>query len=514
MATQQAAKQRTYGNISSLEVPGVLGLGLLGTTVAGIGAGLTMILLWIGSSVVLALVVAVLTLPAVWIVQSKDGRGRSRMEKMLGKRRNKIGRKKGHHRYVAGPASQLPRGRYPAPGLLADTELIDAQTSFGQPFVMLWNASTETGSVFMGTSSAGVGLRDQGDVDLLVDAWSAFQRDAGSVAGLVQVSVTTQTTADPGERLRDAVDVAQQEAGAGERQGGFSAGVMDEVVNDLSQWTPRVEQWIALTFSAREHSDGSVPKRSPAELAQEIGSLIPGFSDLAGRSGGGAVQMLTAVDIVDSTHVAYNPTAAAAVERARLSREGTGLTWDEVGPTFAEKRSSPLAHWAHEGAVSKSWQMFRPPSGTFRETGLAPLLSPDGKFMQKRVTVFYRPSDPETSQREVNSNITNAEFAMNQRNHKPSAGERLAVRKANQAAEEQAIGAAMVRFSLMVTVTVESAEELPRAEAAIRQRSSQGIQLRIRDCLENDDAGFAMNLGLGIVPSWVATLPDSVRRSL
>lgn len=122
--------------------------------------------------------------------------------------------------------------------MLADTELIDAQTSFGQPFVMLWNASTETGSVFMGTSSAGVGLRDQGDVDLLVDAWSAFQRDAGSVAALVQVSVTTQTTADPGERLRDAVDVAQQEAGAAERQGGFSAGVMDEVVNDLSQWTP------------------------------------------------------------------------------------------------------------------------------------------------------------------------------------------------------------------------------------------------------------------------------------
>lgn len=83
MATQQAAKQRTYGNISSLEVPGVLGMGLLGTTVAGIGAGLTMILLWVGSSVVLAVAVAVLTLPAVWIVQSKDGRGRSRMEKML-----------------------------------------------------------------------------------------------------------------------------------------------------------------------------------------------------------------------------------------------------------------------------------------------------------------------------------------------------------------------------------------------------------------------------------------------
>lgn len=435
------------------------------------------------------------------------------MEKMLAKRRNKKGRAKGHHRYVAGPASQLPGGSYPAPGLLARTELVEAQTSFGSPFVMLWDPAAQTGSVFMGTSSAGVGLRDHGNVDLLVDAWSAFQRDAGSVAGLVQVSVTTQTTADPGERLRDAVDISQEEAGAGDKRGGFSAGVIDEVVSDLSQWTPRVEQWITLTFSARGNSDG-LPKRSVGELAQEIGSIIPGFSDLASRSGGGAIQMLSAIDIIDSTHVAYNPTAAAAVERARLSREGTGLMWEEVGPTFAEKRSVPVPHWAHGDAVSKSWQMFRPPSGTFRETGLSSLLGPDDKFLQKRVTVFYRPADPEASQREVHSNITNAEFAMNQKGNKPSASQKLAVAKANQAAEEQAVGAAMVRFSLMVTITVTSADELPRAETAIRQRASQGIQLRIRDCLENDDAAFAMNLGLGIVPSTAATLPGFIRRSL
>lgn len=508
----EATGRRTYGNISTLEVPGVLGLSMAGTVMGGIGAGVAMILLWAAGAVIPAIVVLALTVPAVWLVHSKDRDGRSRLEKSIAMRLHRRSKKNGHDRYVAGPASQIPGGSYRAPGLLASTELMEARTSFGDPFVMVWNPATQTGSVLMGTSSAGTGLRDQQEVDLLVDAWSAFQRDAGSVASLVQVSVTTQTTADPGERLRDAVSIAQRQTG-GNTTSDYSAGVMDEVVSDLSRWTPRVEQWITMTFSARETSDGSVPQRDAEELAREIGSLIPGFADLAGRSGGGAVQFLNSVDVTDSTHVAYNPLAAAAVERARLA-EGTGLSWEEVGPTFAQQETSPLSHWSHAGAVSKSWQMFRPPNGTFRESGLGALLGPDDEFMQKRVTVFYRPSDPETSQREVNSRITNAEFAMNQKNHKISAGERLAVRKAHQAAEEQTVGAAMVRFALIVTVTVESAADLPKAAASIRQRASQGIQIRLRDCLANDDAAFAMNLGLGIVPARAATIAESIRRAL
>ncbi|WP_277552185.1 hypothetical protein, partial [Kocuria oceani] len=72
-----------------------------------------------------------------------------------------------------------------------------------------------------------------------------------------------------------------------------------------------------------------------------------------------------------------------------------------------------------------------------------------------------------------------------------------------------------VRFSILVTATVGSAgQELAKAEAAIRQKAAQGIQLRLRGCDHNDDAAFAMGLGLGIVPDKAATLSDAMRRAL
>ncbi|MEX3600919.1 SCO6880 family protein [Kocuria carniphila] len=513
VATTETPRMRTYGNASEQRIPGVLGLSLAASIVAGAAAMLVLLLLWVGGFLIPAGLVLLLAVPAVAMVQSKDRNGRSPVEKKIAQRMFKKAKKNGYTSYKSGPASQLPDGTYRAPGLLSNTQPIEGHTTFGEPFVMLWDPSLQTGSVFLATTSKGVGLMDQEQVDHLVDAWAAFQRDAGGVASQVQISVTTQTTADPGERLKDAVQVARTEAGASETDS-FAREVINEVVEDLSQWTPRVEQWITMTFSGRASQDGSLPARSVDELVEEIASIIPGFLELASASGGGAVELMHTSDLTDLAHIAYNPHAAASVERARLTSAGTGLTWDEIGPTYHEVRETPMHHLEHSDAYSKSWQLRLPPSGTFRETGLQSLLGPDDRFMQKRVTVFYRPADPETSQKEVNAQVTNAEFAINQRNQKVTAADRLAVRKAHQASEEQTLGASMVKFSLMITVTVPSVSSLPQAEAAIRQKGSQGIQLRLRDCPRNDDSAFAMSLGLGVVPTLVATFPESVRKAL
>ncbi|NVC25150.1 hypothetical protein E7Z53_17140 [Kocuria salina] len=514
MVVDSTSRVRSYGNITDTKVTGIMGLSLAATAVAGAGAIGALLVLWFGQLLWLAVLLLVLTVPATWYLQSKDRNERSRAEKRLAQTMFRKAQKKGHTRYVAGPASQVPDGSFRAPGLLAATEMLEGHTTFGQPFAMLWAPRTQTGAVFIGTSSTGIGLRDQESVDQMVDAWSEFQREAGSVPSLVQVSVTTQSTADPGERLRDAVEVARSVAGAEADGSTFAREVIGDVVDELSSWTPRLDQWITLTFSARESTDGAVPARTAPELMEEIGGVLPGFCELATVSGAGAVSLLQVADVTDSTHVAFNPSAAADVERARLTAAGTGLSWEEVGPTSAEVLAKPMCY-AHSGAVSKSWQMFGAPSGVFREWGLRALLEPDDRFMQKRVTVFYRPADPQSSVREVNARIVNAEFAANQKNRRVSAAEQLAVAKAKQAAQEQARGAAMVRFSILVTATVGSAgQELAKAEAAIRQKAAQGIQLRLRGCDHNDDAAFAMGLGLGIVPDKAATLSDAMRRAL
>ena len=72
----------------------------------------------------------------------------------------------------------------------------------------------------------------------------------------------------------------------------------------------------------------------------------------------------------------------------------------------------------------------------------------------------------------------------------------------------------MVRFSIVVTATVERPEQLPRVAATLRRNASQGVQLGLRECDYNDDAAFAFNLGLGVVPDAVATIPADVRKAL
>ena len=71
-----------------------------------------------------------------------------------------------------------------------------------------------------------------------------------------------------------------------------------------------------------------------------------------------------------------------------------------------------------------------------------------------------------------------------------------------------------MRFAIGITATVESPDQLPRVGAIIKRNASQGIQLRLRECDYNDDAAFAFNLGLGLVPADVATIPADIRKAL
>ena len=71
-----------------------------------------------------------------------------------------------------------------------------------------------------------------------------------------------------------------------------------------------------------------------------------------------------------------------------------------------------------------------------------------------------------------------------------------------------------MRFAIGITATVHTPEQLPQVEASIMRNASSGIQMRVRGCDYNDDAAFAFNLGLGLIPENVATISASVRKAL
>lgn len=510
MSTEQQTV-RQYGNIAEEKTAGLLGYSMASTVIFGIGAvgvfiSIQLSQIWVGVGIAVVAVIAALALG------SKDLAGRSKPERWVAKRMFSKAEKNSQTTYKAGPASQIPDGSFRAPGLLAATKPVNFRDLYNNEGVMLWHPKLKTGTVFFIANSSGLGLLDQDRVDRLVASWAAFQRDAGSNAEVLQVSVTTQSTTDPGERLPDAVAVARQQAGDREVPP-FAREIIDSVVEDLNRNVPKLEQWVSMTFSAKANDRSGIPERTVEDLIADVKSLLPGFMEELENSGAGSVSLMRASDLTDQTYIAFNPLAAAAVERARLTSEGTGLGWHEVGPSSHKTIGFP-PRYEHSGVVSKSWQMFRPPAGTFRESALVHLLGPDSAMLQKRVTVFYRPQAPELSAEQVQQALTNAQFATNQKGRKPTSAQIIALEKARKAEREQAEGAALVRFAIGITATVESPEHLPRVGAIIKRNASQGIQLRLRECDYNDDAAFAFNLGLGLVPADVATIPADIRKAL
>jgi hypothetical protein len=256
---------------------------------------------------------------------SKDRHGRSKPERWLARSMHARAKKAGKTVYRSGPVSQIPDGSFRVPGLLAATELIDFQNLFGAEGVMLWHPERRAGTVFSSTSSSGLGLLDEDRVNRLVGSRAAFQRDAGSTARVEQISVTMRSTTDPSERLPDAIAVARQQAGS-HGVTAFARQVMDDVVNNLNLDVPKLEQWVALTFSGQANDGDRAPERSAEELVPDAKSLLQGLKEELEDVGAGSVSLMQAADRTDQTYVAFN--------RARLppsSAPGSPAT----GPAWA-----------------------------------------------------------------------------------------------------------------------------------------------------------------------------------
>ena len=87
---------------------------------------------------------------------------------------------------------------------------------------------------------------------------------------------------------------------------------------------------------------------------------------------------------------------------------------------------------------------------------------------------------------------------------RPHARARADVRAAEQASQEEAAGAGLVRFGIVITATCDDRGDLPAAEAAVRQLTASA-RLRTRLALGNQEVAFTAALPCGLV------LPDQMR---
>ena len=255
-------------------------------------------------------------------------------------------------------------------------------------------------------------------------------------------------------------------------------------------------------------------------MAAQIGRRLPLLLHQLRSVGAGTGAAMTAAEVAETVRVAYDPAASTLLDRARAqqAREPAPdlspaplVTWQDAGP-IAQVES--WDHLRHDSGASITWQMVDVPHGAVQSRILEQLLEADEHLARKRVTLIYRPHDPASAARVADADVRTAAGRASLRKGEARAGESLALASARQSASEQASGAGLVRFSMLVTATVldPQADPAKLAQAAeVIDQLGPACQLRLRRCYFGQAAAFTAALGVGVVLPKHVAVPEVVR---
>lgn len=490
------ATPRTYGNFRKPRTSGLRGLSLGATLMlfAGLIAVVLTTLVSAYAALGLALVLVVATAP----LAVRDRHGRTLMQRgavRLAWRRTTA---TGGHLYRSGPMGRTGYGSCRLPGLAAESVLTEAQDGYNRPFAMITIPSTGHHAVVISCDADGAALVDEQQVDTWVAHWGQWLSALGSEPGLVAASVSVESAPDSGVRL-------QHEIAANTADGApaLATEMLREVLAAYPAGSAQIATRITLTYSGAARP-GS-PRRSVEDMALHIGTRLPGLTAGLSMTGAGTAVPMTATELAEAVRVAYDPTVSTLVEEARAAG-GTGLTWDQAGPMAAQEAWD---HYRHDGAYSVTWAMTEAPQGEVFSNVLTSLVQPNRDIARKRITLLYRPHSRAEGARVVQQDYKNALFNA-QQSQIGQARDDAEVTAARRTTEEQAQGHGVIRFGMLITATVGSAADLPRAAAAV-DNLAPAARIAVRPVYGSQAAAFAAALPLGLVLPLHTALPQTVR---
>lgn len=472
---------RTYGQWRLPKGAGLLGLGTGGTVMlfVGIIAVLIGILIDARLGLVVAVVVAVVIAPLLVRVGGRTG-----AHAMAARLVWWSGRRARQDVYRSGPLSVVPGGTARLPGLLAPSMMLHAQDAYGRSFGLIKLPWAHHYTAVLRCNADGAALVDTEQIDVWVANWGGWLAALAHEPGIAGVSVTIDTAPDSGQRLRSEV-TRLLHPGAPE----LAAQVLQQAAASYPAGSAQVATRVAITWGPTMVSG----RRQDSDIAAEIGHRLPGLAEGLARTGAGAAVPMTAQALAEMVRVAYDPACALDVDAAR-ENGSSGISWAEAGPIAAQEFCGSLRH---DSGVSATWCMEEAPRGTVLSGVLTQLLSPHPQLPRKRVTLLYRPYHPGDAVRIVDSDVRDAMFNAT-KNARAKARATADLRAAEQSADEEASGAGVVRFSLLLTVTVPTGAQLSATEAVVRTLGATA-RIRLRRAYGSQSAAFAGSLGVGVL---------------
>lgn len=501
MSTETAAKPapaepRTYGNWRSPRSAGLGRFGLLGTAVifGGILAGIGAMFL---AGLVGALAVAVLTATALALLSLPDRHNLTAGQRILTHVAWAARKRRGTTLYRSGPLSRVPWGSFQLPGVAARSRLFEACDSYGRPMAIIHMPTTNHFSVVISCQPDGAALVDDEQVDAWVAGWGGYLAMLAT-EGIVAAAVTIETAPDSGARLRREI-----RGNLSPDTHPLAAAAMDEIMRSYPAAAPSFRAWVSLTVKGVTPSG---KRRRPESVIDDLRTRMPNLVGAIAQAGGGAAAPVPAQELCEQVRIAYDPAAADVIADAHAAGAAVQLDWTDVGPAGHE---TGWDFYRHDGATSVTWSMTAPPRGLSYSSVLFDLLSAHPGITRKRVTLLYRPIPPATAAALVDADHRNAAFRVGSAG-RPTARAQTDLAAAQAASREEALGAGLVNFGLLVTATVTDPADLADARAAVTGLGA-AARIVLRPVYGAQDSAFAAGLPLGLVTTEHLKVPATLR---
>lgn len=497
MAATDVKKLRTYGNWRKPRAGG-LGSFDFGTTMVFFFGSPVVIIVMMVTNIWGALIAGAILAILILGLSRHDKHGRS----LIARGQTRLAFLRSHRRkenvYRSGPLGFTPWGTNQLPGLAAQTKLLEFKDSWERPFAIVYLPSKSHFTVVFQGEPDGASLVDQQQIDLWVAHWGQWLNALGNEPGVVAASVTIETAPDFGARLRrEVVTSGDPNAPALARE------VMAQIMEEYPRGSATVRALIGVTFHERSRDNGH--RRTPEEVGYDLASRIGMISQQLGSSGAGSVRPVTASELCEFVRVAYDPIVASQIADSRAEGQESPLDWLNVGPVGAD------AGWntyRHDSGFSRTWQMSQAPRGEVYANVLQRLLEPSATIDRKRVTLLFRPMTPGRAAEVVEADRRHA--AVRATSTVTPSLRALSEQAQTQAtALEEARGAGLVNFGMLVTATVTDEARLADASATVENLAASS-RLFLRPMSGAQDSGFVASLPLGLILSDYMMTPTAL----
>lgn len=496
----QQPQHRTYGNWRRPQSTGLGQLSLLATIVLFAGMIVTILISMI-QGLLAALGVALIVGVIVMLFTVKD-RDDLTIADRIGERVMFVrAKRRKTNLYRSGVAGKTEWGTVQLPGVLAQTKIGEFRDSFERQFAVIEIPSSGTFALAFVSEPDGESLVDQSMIDQWVANFGGWLAGLSGEAGLVGAQVIIETTPDSGTRLRQEIH-ANLHPNAPQ----LAKDMLSEVQVRYPGGSAAIRTYVTLTYKG---SQSGVKKRSLDEFGRAMSSRIPALTGGLSGTGAGVIHPMQASELRRVVRTAYDPSSDALFDEAMLTGQTVDLPWSECGPTAADAQWD---HYKHDSGESVTWMMTRAPAGSVQSSVLKQLLAPHESIVRKRVALMYRPVSMGRTAQIVEADLNAASSRANNMS-RVSARAMTDVAKARKSSEEEASGAGVENFGLIITATALDDKDLPLVESTVEDLSAAS-RLRIRKAFGAQDAAFAAGLPVGIVPVLHSAVSPEVRAAL